>query len=512
MEILLALFIFGQTYTDTTWAMYGGTLEHTRFQKMVGAMQVTPNIKWSYVAGGDLESYGAAVADVDGIAGMEVVIGSLDSTIYCLNGATGIVKWSYTTGAGIYSAATIADVDGIAGMDVIIGSMDNKVYCLDGVAGTVKWSYVTGNWIQSSPAIADIDGITGMEVVIGSYDKKVYCLDGVTGLVKWSYATGNIIYSSPAIADIDKDGNIEVVIGSWDKKVYCLNGATGAMKWSYVAGNVVYSSPSIADIDKDGAIEVVFGSLDNKVYCLTGATGLMEWSYTTGDRVYCSPAIADVDDDGNIEVVIGSWDSTAYCLDGATGIVKWSYFAGGWIHRGVSIADLDGDYGECKLEVLLPNATTDSLICLNGEDGSVLWIKELAKDVHDIIIADIDNDGCIELVIGTAHANKIWALDDVENRSDCKCDSFSSIEESSTKAYSPIEFKAMGKGIYLFTPNAVQVDINVYDISGRLEQTIYKGVLSKGGHTFMPNIKNSGVYFVTLHNQNFKKSLKLIKF
>ncbi len=422
MEILLTLFIFGQTYADTTWIMYGATLENTHFQKMVGAMDVEPNVKWLYGTTGSVEFYGAAVADVDGIAGMEVVI----------------------------------------------GSNDNKVYCLDGVTGNVKWSYITGDVVYSSPSIANIDGIAGMEVVIGSNDNKVYCLDGVTGNVKWSYITSGNVWSSPAVADVNGNGTIEVVIGNHD----------------------------------------------NKVYCLDGVTGVMEWSYTTGDNVESSSAVADMDGDGNIEVVIGSKDGKVYCLDGVTGLVEWSYDAGGDIHRGISVADIDGEVlGECKLEVLIPNLSCDYLTCLNGENGSVLWTKQLASDVHDITIADIDNDGCVEIVVGTAVGNKIWALDDVGNRSNCKCVP-SSIEENNTEIFrqNGIEFRSMGKGIYLFTPNAIQVDINVYDISGSLEQIIYKGVLNKGGHTFMPNIKSSGVYFVALQNHNFKKSLKLIRF
>jgi hypothetical protein len=71
----------------------------------------------------------------------------------------------------------------------------------------------------------------------------------------------------------------------------------------------------------------------------------------------------------------------------------------------------------------IPNREDDLLACLNGEDGSVLWTKRLALDVHDITIADIDNDGCVELVLGTHGSAKIWALDDVGNRSDCHCGS-----------------------------------------------------------------------------------------
>ncbi len=511
MGILVALFIFGQTYADTTWTTYGATLENTHFQKMVGAMEVIPNVKWSYVAGGGIESFGATVADVDVDGTMEVVVGSNNRKIYCLNGTTGMVKWSYLTRHWVYSSPAIADVDVNGTMEVVFGSYDSTVYCLNGATGVVKWSYATGDFVHSSPAVADVDGDGTIEVIIGGRDDKIYCLDGATGGIEWSYLTGHTVYSSPALADIDGDGIMEVVIGSNDSKVYCLNGATGVVKWSYLTGFYVYSSPAIADVDGDGVMEVVTGSWDDKVYCLDGVTGALEWSYLTGGDLYSSPAIADVDGDGVMEVVVGSYDSTVYCLDGVTGGIEWSYYAEGNIHRGVSIADLDGDIsGECKLEILVPNVSTDLLVCLNGENGSILWTMRLDKDIHDITIADIDNDNCVEIILGTGTVHAIWALDDVENRSNCECDSSSNVEERNTRGYG-IEFKAMGKGIYLFTPNAMQVDINVYDVSGKLEQIIYKGVLSKGVHTFIPNIKSSGVHFIVLKSSNFSKSVKLIK-
>ncbi len=517
MGILVALFIFGQTYADTTWTMYGGTFENTHCQKMVGAMETAPDVKWSYVTGDPVESYGAAVANVDGIAGTEVVIGSGDGKVYCLNGTTGAVKWSYATGDGVRSSPSIADVDGIAGMEVVVGSYDDKVYCLDGVTGTVKWSYVTGDLVCASPVVADVDGIAGMEVVVGGYDKKVYCLDGVSGALKWSYTTNSFVYSSPAVANVDGIAGMEILVGSSDRKVYCLDGATGVVKWAYDTGSMIWAPPAVADLDGSGTMEIVIGVLLSKVYCLNGVDGTVKWSYQTGlgDWVSSSPAIADLDGNGTIEVVIGSNDNKVYCLAGATGGLEWSYNAGGDVHRGISVADLDGEVsGECKLEVLVPNVFADYLICLNGEDGSVLWTKSgLGEDVHDITIADIDDDGCVELVVGTLGDNKIWALDDVGDSSDCMCDSSNDIEESNARTpQNGIEFRSMGKGVYLFTPNAVQVDINVYDVSGSLEQTIYKGVLSKGGHTFIPNIKSSGVYFITLQSHNFKQSLKMIRF
>jgi outer membrane protein assembly factor BamB len=158
MGILLTLFAFQQAYADTTWLMYGGNLENTHYQKMVGAMEIEPYVKWSYVTGHDMESFGAAVADVDGVAGMEVVVGSYDHKVYCLDGVTGTVKWSYVTGGLVYSSPVVVDVDGVIGMEVVVGSYDAKVYCLYGVTGLVKWSHYARGWVHRGISVADMDG------------------------------------------------------------------------------------------------------------------------------------------------------------------------------------------------------------------------------------------------------------------------------------------------------------------------------------------------------------------
>ncbi len=63
-------------------------------------------------------------------------------------------------------------------MEVLIGSTDNKVYCLNGITGVKEWEFLTGGNLNSSPAIGDVDGDGKMEILIGSNDYKVYCLIG----------------------------------------------------------------------------------------------------------------------------------------------------------------------------------------------------------------------------------------------------------------------------------------------------------------------------------------------
>jgi outer membrane protein assembly factor BamB len=300
---------------------------------------------------------------------------------------------------------------------------------------------------------------------------------------------------------------MEVVIGSFDDKVYCLRGSDGAKKWEFPTGGDVYSSPAVADCDGDGKMEVVIGSNDRKVYCLRGSDGTKKWEFTTGNTVQSSPAVADVDGDGKMEIVIGSNDKKVYCLRGSDGTQKWEFPTGGDVHTPGALVDIDGDG---RFEYLVSQSNTSTLYCLNAENGSLAWQINLAVDVHSPFAGDIDGDGCSEIIVGTQGADaqgyRVFAIDDPANSTNC-----GTLDIGEGGFGNGFEFRALGKGIYLFMPNQAQVSLTLYDAQGRLVQKLYDGVLSSGGHTFNPTLEAKGVYMAVLRYQGGMKSLKIVR-
>ena len=418
-----------------------------------------------------------------------------------------VIKWRFATGSSVERQfSAIADVDGDGQMEVVIGSDDYKVYCLRGSDGTQKWAFTTGYWVESSAAIADCDGDGRMEVVIGSCDDKVYCLRGSDGTLKWAFTTSGDV-SSPAIADVDGDGKTEVVVGCSNYYVYCLRGSDGAQKWTFMTSTAV-SSPAIADCDGDGKMEVVIGSYDHNVYCLAGSDGIQKWVFTTGGTVRSSPAVADCDGDGHAEVVIGSDDRKVYCLAGSDGTQKWVFTTSVNVHLPGALVDIDGDN---RLEYLVSQLSDSVLYCLNAEDGTLAWQITLAYTVNSPFAGDIDGDGCSEIIVGTrgtyGQGYRVFAIDDQNNSQGCG-PVYEDIEEGLSKGF---EFRAVGRGIYLFMPNEAQVSLTLYDAQGRLVQRLYDGVLTSGGHTFNPDLETKGVYMAVLRYQGGMKSLKIVR-
>lgn len=209
---------------------------------------ITGNTLWTSFATGFTQS-SPACGDVDADGDVEVVIASFGGRVQCLNGVTGAPERVYTcAGAPCLSSAALANVDADANLEVIIGS-GGSVYCFDGNTTALEWSFPTFGWVVSSPAVGDVDSDGSYEVVVGSMDSNVYCLDATTGALEWRCPTGGPLVSSVALANRGGFG-LGIYIGSMDGSLYLLDGA-GNLLNSFPTGAPwgITSSPAVADID-----------------------------------------------------------------------------------------------------------------------------------------------------------------------------------------------------------------------------------------------------------------------
>lgn len=494
ISMLVAL-IFA--WTSGNWTQYGADNSHSHFQVTKGAITDTPMVKWSYMADGMVECYGPGIADLDGDGHTEVVFGSCAGTVYCLDGATGSLLWSYKTGSDAITAPLIKDFDGDGELDVVMGSFDGRVYCFS-AGGAVKWSFDTHGQIWSSPAALDVSGDGRPEVFVGSRSDTLYCLDGPTGSLRWAAPTGHDVGpSSPAIGDVNGDGVPEVLVGCENGPFYCFNATNGVLLWTYMTGGTVWSSPGIIDIG--GAKRIVFGSGDGWVYCLTG-NGSLDWKYKVGQYTNSSPSFADIDRDGSSEIVIGSSDGLLFCFS-ADGSVEWTYPVNCDVHRGPAIADINGDGW---LEVMSSAHYHDTLNCVFGTTGSLFWSKIVGFDVHDITVADVDDDGCAEVIFGTQAPTTLWVLDDPYGAQDCG----TATMESSTDNGIPSLAGFIG-GFRLVLPVGSHLDIRLFDPTGRLYFTIYEGYLGPGQHDYAPAV-GKGVWFAAIRGEGFRLTGRFI--
>jgi len=102
--------------------------------------------------------------------------------------------------------SSLADVDGDGMLEVIVGSLDDNVYCLNGEDGSLLWKYTTGGDIRCSPILGDVDNDGKLEIIFGSCDHGVYCL-GVDGFrIYWEGNAGALDFKRTRnLMDVDPD-------------------------------------------------------------------------------------------------------------------------------------------------------------------------------------------------------------------------------------------------------------------------------------------------------------------
>jgi len=131
---------------------------------------------WRYETGGQIDS--SPCLDPAGV----IYVGSRDTYLHAVlpNGSN---KWAFQTGDGIISSPALNPLTD----DVVIGSLDNKVYCIEPVNGTQKWARQAGDDFLGTPAI-DAAG----SVYIGNKDGRLYAYDS-NGLLIWSLKTESVL-------------------------------------------------------------------------------------------------------------------------------------------------------------------------------------------------------------------------------------------------------------------------------------------------------------------------------
>jgi hypothetical protein len=398
-----------------TWMMHHGSTSLSGLQLLKGAV-TGPHVKCSYSFGSGSEG-DPVIADINGDGLNEIVIPAWSNGgVWAFRGTDCSLLWSRSLG-GSYSGALTPAVGelnpSVPGLEIAVTHNNtSSVYALRGTDGGILWNrYIGGSSNMSPPTIFDADGDGVGEVyVVGDY---IYALRGTDGSIIWSYSAsaggGTWKWSSIAIADINNDGQYEVVTvaNSGGYKVIVLRATNGAFVWSYSVGS--QGNPAIADLDNDGYKEIVVAVDNGWLYALRH-NGTLYWSRNMGYGAYPgfmnSPTIADLNGDGWKEIVYGhyQWSSGCYnqyvhVLRGTNGSTIWSYSGpcSGYQVHSRKIADIDNDG---QIEIILTGAgygPSPYIRVLNGATGAVEWTYS-GFSFEGLAIGDVDNDGCMEFV------------------------------------------------------------------------------------------------------------------
>jgi outer membrane protein assembly factor BamB len=251
---------------------------------------------------------------------------------------------------------------------------------------------------EGDPAIADINGDGLNEIVILTYSSPtVYAFRGTDCTLLWSRNLGSsgTGWGTPAVGELDPSRpGLEIVVGTSAGTIYALSGTDGSIIWSRAVG-VVYSPVTIADVDGDGVGEVFV--VGNNIYSLRGTDGSVIWS-RAGSSIFANVAIGDINLDGQYEVLTVA-SNTLYALRATDGMLLWSYSVGS--QGNIVLADLDNDG---YLEVVVGTGSSGNLYAIRY-NGTLYWSRSLScgsywGSLNSPTAADINGDGMIEVLFG----------------------------------------------------------------------------------------------------------------
>jgi acyl-CoA synthetase len=99
---------------------------------------------------------------------------------------------------------------------LVCGSHDGNLYCLNAATGDVKWSFSAKSLVYSSPCsvLATLDNVQMDVVCVCGSKGDIHLLQGTTGKQLSSVDINGEVFSSPVMWD----GNL--VVGSRDDNLY----------------------------------------------------------------------------------------------------------------------------------------------------------------------------------------------------------------------------------------------------------------------------------------------------
>lgn len=322
-----------------------------------------------------------------------------------------------------------------------------------------------GPSVFGSVALADTDGDGLMEVGFGAFVHYVFLLEH-NGRVRYFYNAADTVWSTPSFYDVNSDGKLEMLIGTDISRnpflipktrdggfVYALSTEKTKNKkrgfrdketvvWKKFFRQTIMSSPIVADVIPDnGIMEVIVQSgcyfPDNRsnkkgkwIKILNSTNGRVLKTLSVEACSPSTPAIADIDNDGQLEIIAiahgnknvgGQGSSKLYAFKADNNEPIWTRVprvngrndSYGAHFQSPVVADIDGNG---SLEVILAHSrgvgiykaadgeplTCEKRNCLSDENSSqLLYTWSLIKNTP--AVADIDNDGDLEIVAAARH-------------------------------------------------------------------------------------------------------------
>ncbi len=389
------------------------------------------------------------VADLDNDGKKEIIVGInglkegiWDGLIYVFreNGSIFSENWPMRLGSSVNNPV-VADLNKDGFKEIIVGETDiyaisyfpnGRMHVLS-LNGTELngWPVLLNGSLTSEmgSSVGDIDGDGELEIVSptgGSFSdqygtitlyNKVYAFHSNGSLVRgWPVETIKPRYpydAPPVLADLNNDSSLEVIIGAISLNVFTgvpLGG--GGIFAFYGNGTLLNGFPyrnddwnwaiAAADLNNDGNIEIL--THDE----IIDSHGNLVRRFK--ESVFSTLSVADLNKDGNLEIVYGTSDGYLRARDYYGNLLRgWEniFFLGTFYDGNPIIGDIDNDG---YFEVLIGSSQDNKIYAFN-HDGSIAKGFPILIGAYNSELADLDNNGNIELITSTSEVGiHAWNL------------------------------------------------------------------------------------------------------
>jgi outer membrane protein assembly factor BamB len=259
--------------------------------------------------------------------GLHYFIGSERGNFFAVNADSGAGVFSFKTKGPINGGATYYNNDSRKASQVLFGSHDAFLYCLDSASGELIWKLETDNYVNGTPAFVDD------LLFLGGCDGFLRAIDPATGSESWAIDLESYIPASPAV-----EGSV-IYVALHDGMLVAIDSKSKKKLWQFKGNqNSEFYTPPV--ISKNF---VVIADADGRVHVINKTDGSLARTVSLAGKVKSEPLADDdsfiiADLDGNIYCYSLTQDKLNWKIQHGSPVAAPLTL----IKNGLLVGDLDG--------------------------------------------------------------------------------------------------------------------------------------------------------------------------